>query len=98
MITIYKYELKAIDLQQVEMPVGAQILSVGTTVIGEVITRDVLCLWAKVNTDNIKEARSFLICGTGHKLITEAAKFLGTTFMDNESVWHIFEVSNDYTC
>jgi len=86
---IYKYplELKP-DAQEIELPMGAKILSVANQ-------REQICVWAHVNPD-VKETQTFQfkIFGTGHPCELPAnAQFLGTVLIAGGSfIWHIFFV------
>ncbi len=57
--TIYKYSLVIIDEQEIEMPMGAGIMSVQ-------MQDGKPCLWALVDTTNSMEKRKIMIRGTGH--------------------------------
>lgn len=83
---IFKYQLGIIGWQEVELPIGAKILSVQ-------MQHEKLFLWALVNEDKRKEKREIVLAGTGHPIEdTDDLKFLGTVQeMDGDLVWHIFE-------
>lgn len=90
MRTIYEFPLEVIDAQAVQMPSGAQILTVqkqnGTP-----------CIWAMVDTENQKEERFFEIFGTGHPMHEDMGvgrEYVGTFQMHSGSlVFHLFERS-----
>lgn len=86
MKTIYKYTLDA-NNTVLEMPMGAKVLSVASQ-------GDDLCLWAKVDTEDPIEQRTFEVYGTGHPMPDddEHLQFLGTALMHGGSlVWHVFQ-------
>lgn len=87
MKTIWKYPLEITDEQVVEMPQGANILSVQSQ-------GSQLCLWAIVfpNRASMRE-RTITIYGTGHAMRTDCEeKFLATVQQDGGAlVWHVFE-------
>lgn len=90
MKTIWKFPLRVADKQTIEMPAGAQILSVQSQ--GETA-----CLWARVDSDAPKEPRVVAIFGTGHAMpedeITFKLKFISTfQMLDGALVFHAFEV------
>lgn len=87
MSSICKYVLKPeIEL---EMPIGAQVLSIREQ--GEEI-----CLWALVNPDAPKEKRRFVSFGTGHDVPAVALQFHGTAHLRGGSlVFHVFEVPSE---
>lgn len=85
---IWKYELPIEDSFTLEMPVGAQVLSVQTQ-------RDVACMWARVVLDSPKEKRQFRVIGTGNPIdyTTGPMSHLGTFQLANGNfVGHVFEV------
>lgn len=86
MKTIWKYPLKITDRQILNIPRGAQFLSV--------IEQDgTLMLYALVDPDFIEKQYEVLIRGTGNP-IDEAylrfCDFIGTVQMPDGFVWHIF--------
>lgn len=87
MKTIYKYELKITDYQEVVMPFESVILSCG-------FQNGTLCLWAQVvPKDTVKISRRILIFGTGTPIEGELRyhkRFIDTA-QHNGYVWHIFE-------
>lgn len=86
MKTIYKYPLEITDLQEVEIPEGAQILCVK-------LQKGTLCLWAVVDPAEKLTARRIQILGTGHPIHEPNIEYIGTFLMNNDSlVFHVFEV------
>lgn len=85
MSSVWKFELS--PNADIEMPVGAQILSVH----GQ---RDAICLWALVDPDAEKETRRFVVVGTGSRFNADCKmEYLGTAFLHGESlVFHAFEL------
>ena len=83
METIFKYEIDP-HVSGIRMPAGAEVLSVA-------FQGEKFCLWVKVNPDAETELRSFVACGTGHKIPSGELKFIGTGHMDNGLVFHAFE-------
>jgi len=83
---IWKYELELSSIQAIEMPVGAEILSVGNQ-------EGILAIWAMVDATGDKEQRYIEIIGTGDQVPTGMGvdhKFIGTVLM-SPFVWHVFE-------
>jgi hypothetical protein len=83
---IWKYTLAITNLQEVEMPLGAQILSVGDQ-------GGQLCLWALVVPQRGSSKRVIEIIGTGNPMemyLTYPRRFIGTVLMP-PFVWHVFE-------
>ena len=91
MKTIHKYPLTMADIQTVEMPSGAEILTVQTQVATP-------CIWALVDTDNPVEEHSFAIFGTGHPIhedIWVRHKYISTfQLSDGKFIFHLFEREN----
>lgn len=95
MITVYKYQIESAsnfgglssNVFPIEMPKDAEILSAR-------IQHGVLCLWAKVNTENEEITRNVFVIGTGYDIsdVNEnGAKFIDTIFLsDGFLVYHIF--------
>lgn len=83
MRVVYKYPLELQMVQTVQLPVGAEILSV--------LEKDGIQLYAMVDpTVEEKEDKEILIFGTGHEIPNNInMKFIGTV-RDGYLVWHIF--------
>ena len=87
MQTIWKYEISPDwEQQEIEMPIGATILSFG------IDGTNSLCLWAIVNPEAPKMARVVGCYGTGWPLdfTTRGARFVGTV-THGAYVWHLFD-------
>lgn len=83
MKVIYKYPLAVTDMQTINLPEQAQILSIECQ-------GAFLKMWALVDTNKPPEGRTFRIFGTGRAL----NGFEGThiaTFQQGALVWHVFE-------
>ncbi len=86
---VYKYSFPVNDEISLELPIGAEVLTVQDQ-------RDTPQLWALVDTqEDRKEIRTFVYIGTGHKHPKEfwlGLKYI-TTFqqLDGSLVWHVFE-------
>jgi len=81
-LVVWKFEFEVIDEPEIEMPVGAKVLSVGTQ------RPRMICLWAACDPKAAKERRNFHVRGTGHPLNCEGP-FIGSV-LDGPFVWHIF--------
>lgn len=85
---IYKYPIEIKDKQQLELPVGAEILSVQTQ-YGEVQ------MWALVDPNAQKETRMFEVFGTGNDVYYDMGVdrvFISTIQLEGGAlVFHIFE-------
>jgi hypothetical protein len=81
---VWKFKLALMAaLQPIQMPRGAEILSVQTQ-------RDMPCIWALVDNDAARETRVFRIVGTGHSFDDHGMHYLGTV-QTPPFVWHVFE-------
>lgn len=81
---IYKYDITLCEYQLIEMPIGAEILSIG-------LQNDSIKLWAMVEPEQYKlQIRHILIVGTGQGISNDAKQFIGTV-QQGAFVWHLFE-------
>lgn len=83
---IFKYTLKIVDEQEVEMPKGAIILDVQEQNMG------FLSLWAIVDPEAEVEKRKFEVIGTGNEISMKPREYIATAVC-GLYVWHIFEVN-----
>lgn len=72
MITIYKYPLEITDTQNIELPIGCEILCVKEQ-------DDKPVLYALVNTMYTKESTTIECYGTGHALEENFINYISTT-------------------
>lgn len=86
--TIWKFVLKTIDKQELEMPYESEMLTVQTQ-------HGIPCLWALVNPEADKEVRHFEIFGTGHPITCDMGivrAYIGTYQIDDGAlIFHVFE-------
>jgi hypothetical protein len=87
MRTIYKYPLELVDLQTLELPAGAELLTVQ-------MQDGRPCLWAEVATSAPARPRTIAIYGTGNPIPGDAEiEYIGTFQMHGGAlVFHAFEV------
>lgn len=85
--TIYKYTLEATDVQQIEIPQGAEILCIQTQ-------NETPCIWALVDPNATVTKRVFEIFGTGHNVPENGnRKYIGTFQLNQGAlVFHCFEL------
>jgi hypothetical protein len=83
--TIWKYAIPIQGRFEVEMPAGADVLSVQ-------VQHDEPQIWAAVDPGSPRVTYGFYIHGTGHPINPKAGRFIGT-FQTNGGrlVWHLFE-------
>lgn len=88
MTRIYSYKLQVRDVQTLEMPTGAEILSLQTQY-------DAPCLWAIVEPAAALESRRFRIFCTGDATEdVESMLYIGTFQIHfTGHAFHVFEVS-----
>lgn len=88
---VYKYEVPIQDQFALQLPVGAQVLTVQTQY------GDAPRLWALVDADSaVTELRSFILRGTGHDIEEPVDRLIhcGTfQLQDGALVFHVFEVA-----
>lgn len=85
--TIWKYQLVA-ESVKIEMPIGAEILTVQ-------IQDGIACLWALVDPNADKEERIIEVFGTGHPVPYDmgvSRKYIATFQLNGGTlVYHAFE-------
>jgi hypothetical protein len=85
-MTIYKYELKRTDFQDLYLPEGFKILSCENQ-------NGTICVWALVIPwSTTKTKVTFTIVGTGNPIdvnFPESLVFINSVF-DGPFVWHVF--------
>jgi hypothetical protein len=89
MKTVHKFPLDTMGRQQVELPRGAEILTVQAQ-------HNVPTIWAIVDPEAPKQTRTFAIYGTGHRMaeleMGAERKYIGTfQQLDGALVFHLFE-------
>ena len=91
---IFKYQLANVDLQNVEMPQGSEILCIQTQ-------NEIPCIWALVDPNKEPINRRIGIFGTGQELpmlpINENATYIGTyqlqmSELGGTLVFHCFDI------
>lgn len=82
--TIWKAILKPTDVQDIEVPEDAELLTARDQM-------EQICVWFKCNPDKPMTKRRIAICGTGHAA-PEGARYVGTGFLHGgQLVLHVFE-------
>jgi hypothetical protein len=85
---IFKYTLPLAEHSIVEMPAGAEVLSVHNQ-------KDALCVWAMIDPAQAQmKKRMFFIVGTGISMeYHDMMRFIGTAHLHGGSlVLHVFEI------
>jgi len=87
---VWKYTLEVADEQIIEMPIGAEMLTVETQ---RGFDADWPTLWALVDVDADKSQRKIAMRGTGHHADgLEAARYVGTAqLLGGRLVYHVFD-------
>lgn len=89
---IYRYRLPITDRPTLDLPEGAEVLSVGPPRD----ERDELDLWALLDPRNnsMMGRRDFRIVGTGNPVPADIGVFIGSVTTNGGSlVWHVFEAA-----
>jgi hypothetical protein len=88
-LRVFKYQLPIEDYASVDLPIGAEILSVGY----QFAQSNYLQVWARVDPKEMRIAkRRFRIAGTGHP--EAVGVFIGTV-MVRDLVFHVFHADAD---
>lgn len=87
MLTIWKFNLRMADRQEVPLPVGAKILRIG-------MQHDKPRLWAMVDPDEQRTSLVTLVyCGTGQPFDPAGKEYIDTIFfMNGDFVFHVFRL------
>lgn len=85
---IWKFEIDSPSKLGIEMPIGAEILTVQ-------VQNETPCIWALVNPEETKMKRYFEIYGTGMGIYCDMGidrKYIGTFQLNSGAlVFHVFE-------
>lgn len=86
---IFKYKLQITDLQRLDLPIDATILTAQ-------VQKEELFIWVLVTPDAPKQYKKIRIIGTGHPIPDEPiskVRYINTVqFYGGDLVWHVFEV------
>ncbi|MEO5991405.1 MAG: hypothetical protein ABIP68_07180 [Ferruginibacter sp.] len=82
---IFKYQIKTIGSQIIQMPKGAIILSCQQQ-------NSFISMWAIVDENGELEDRHFEVIGTGNEITLKPREYISTVQM-GLYVWHIFEIN-----
>lgn len=80
---IYKYTLPVQGVIEMDLPVGAQLLTLQAQF-------DIPCLWALVTPDAEREIRHLRMYGTGHPIDHDPGQYIGSFHLHGGAV-HLFE-------
>jgi hypothetical protein len=84
---IWKYTLAEVE-NDVEMPQGAQILTVASQF-------NEICVWARVDPEAPRVTRTFYVVGTGCSDLEGVGTYYGSALLDDgKYVFHVFERAN----
>ena len=86
MITIWKKELETTDIQLVEMPLDAELLTAQ-------VQNETLNLWFKVDTEKLKVNREIFIYGTGNPIPDNVNAVYVATYqlLNGNAIFHVFD-------
>ncbi len=86
MLSVWKYDIPAVDKFELELPLGAEVLTVQ-------MQNGFPEMWALVDPEAVKSKRTFVLVGTGHSIHEDARLDFVNTFQPHEGlVFHLFEV------
>lgn len=89
MKTIWKFPLKVADVQQVEMPLPATVLTVQPQGMD-------VCAWAEVDPKGVKAKVSIAIVGTGHPMPEGRLRYINTFQLSGGAlVFHAYEIIHE---
>ena len=94
--TIWKFPLPIEDKTTIEMPTGAQILTVQSQKLFEDWKAEIY-IWALVDSHQPMVPRTFCVVGTGHPFEdADSCEYIGTAQIDGGKLgWHVFELRGD---
>lgn len=82
---IWKYEIPIQDRTELQMPTGADILSIQ-------VQKGIICLWALVDPTAEKEGRVFHLIGTGRLFNKHGLKYITSVQTHGDTfIWHLFD-------
>jgi len=88
--TIWKFEIPVTDIAKVEMPSGAQILTVK-----EPEGWGPILMWAEVDTEAERVSRIFYVVGTGNPITFQDGRpfqYVGTVSQAHGALWwHVYD-------
>jgi hypothetical protein len=83
--TIWKYPLSVTERQRIQMPQGAEILTIQTQA-------EQPCIWVIVDPEQPKEIRYLETFETGQEITDAPRKYLGSyQLKEGKFVFHVFE-------
>lgn len=88
MLSVWKYEVLREERFAIDIPKGAELLTVQ-------MQGNTAQLWALVEPDREKETRHFHLAGTGHPIGDDVLQYVGTFQTRMGLVFHLFEVVPD---
>ena len=87
MSAIWKYPLQVTDEQTIDMPSGAEALTVQ-------VQNGTPCLWARVDPAAPTTPRKIITHGTGHPVPETTGRYIGTYQIDGGAlVFHVFDAA-----
>lgn len=79
-----RLRLRMTDAQDLQMPAGAQVLSVGDK-------HETVCVWALVDVHAPMITHRIYIRGSSHSLSGVEGRYIGTVVQEGGLVWHVFD-------
>lgn len=82
-MVIWKTALELQDIQEVTLPEGAKFISA-------LNQKGLICIWAEVDPENPSKPYTINIRGTGQPCIEHPGTFIGTVFLHDFFVFHVY--------
>lgn len=90
-MVIWKTVLQRVDVQQIEIPAGAEIL-LAREQIDHREQIEQVCVWYRCDPSAPLETRTIVIVGTGNKKLSADGRYLGTASLrGGQLMYHVFE-------
>lgn len=87
MNSIWKYPLRVVDEQTLDVPEGAEVLTVQ-------VQNGTPCLWARVDPTAPKTPRKIITHGTGHLVPETTGRYIATYQIEGGAlVFHVFDAA-----
>lgn len=84
-LTIWKTVLKPLDVQQIEVPAGAELMFAREQ-------HEEICVWYRCDPQAKREQRQIAVVGTGHPAPGPEGRYLGTAALQGgRFMFHVFE-------
>lgn len=84
-MNIWKTVLEVKNFQEIKVPEGAEFICAREQY-------EDICVWYRCDPEAPLEKRGIYVHGTGHSMIDDTAKYIGTASVaGGKLIWHVFE-------